>query len=137
MTTHDDGQRRPRRQDRRELGRQTAGLLGTLGDDPGTVASTLAAAGVKGQPANARDCALAVYLRAVMEGDTRVGTVRVFHDRLVISSPGRFRHHRVPVMLPAAVRSFVAGFDAQQYPELVRPPEPRATAKAHGVAVGS
>lgn len=118
--TQSDARRRPRRQDRRELALHTAGLLGTLGNDPRGVATSLAAAGVRGQLADARQCALAVYLRAVMHGDAWVGTVRVFHDRLVINTPGSVRQHRVSVMLPAAVRSFVAGFDAQQYPELVR-----------------
>jgi len=115
-----------RRQDRRELGRQTETLVGTLGHEPRAVANALAAAGVRGQPADARQCALAMYVRAVMEGDDRVGAVRVFHDRLMINSPGRFRQHRVTVMLPSAVRSFISGFDAELYPELVRSGEDAA-----------
>lgn len=117
-----------------------AGLLGTLGNDPRAVAGTLGTAGVKGQPADARQCALALYLRAVMAGDGQVGTVRVFHDRLLVTCPGHFRQHRVSVMLPPAVRSFVAGFDAQQYPELVRQPELPATGakpKAPGASISS
>ena len=119
MTKSDDIER-PRRRDRVELGRQTRGLLQALGSEPGEVASTLAAAGVLGQPADARQCALAVYLSAVMHGDTHVSGVRVFHDRLVVSSPGRLRQHRVVVPVPPPVRAFVAGFDAQRYPDLVR-----------------
>ena len=120
---HSLGDLRHRRQDRRELGRQTETLVGALGHEPRAVASALAAAGVRGQPADARQCALAMYVRAVMEGDDRVGMVRVFHDRLMINSPGRFRQNRVTVMLPSAVRSFISGFDAELYPELVRPGE--------------
>ena len=108
------------RQDRRQLGRQTETLVNALGDEPRAVASSLAAAGVKGQPADARQCALAVYMHAVMDADDRVGTVRVFHDRMMISSPGRFRQRRITVMLPSAVRSFISGFDAEQFPELLR-----------------
>ena len=112
------------------MGKQAGGLLKTLGADAGSVATSLAAAGVKGQPADARQCALAVYLHAVMDGDPRVASVRVFHDRLVIGSPGRLRQRRVVVSLPAAVRAFVAGFDAQRYPVLVRQLEPAAEAAA-------
>ena len=120
MTQHSEVDRRSRRPDRVALGRQTRSLLRTLGADAGSVATSLAAAGVKGQPADARQCALAVYLHAVMDGDTRVATVRVFHDRLVLGSPGRVRPHRVVVPLPPAVRAFVTAFDAQRYPVLVR-----------------
>lgn len=130
MTQHSEVERWPRRSDRVALGRQAGGLLRSLGADAGSVAMSLAAAGVQGQPADARQCALAVYLHAVMDGDPRVATVRVFHDRLVIGSPGRVRQRRVVVALPPAVRGFVAGFDAQRYPVLVRTgrPVPKAAA---------
>ena len=108
------------RGDRVALARHTAWLLRSLGDDPATVAQRLSDAGVRGMPADARQCALAVYLRAVMEGDSRVNAVRVFHDRVVVGTPGRFRQRRVVVSLPAAVRGFVSGFDTRRYPELVR-----------------
>lgn len=130
MTQHSEVERWPSRSERSALGKQAGGLLRTLGADAGSVATSLAAAGVKGQPADARQCALAVYLHAVMDGDPRVASVRVFHDRLVLGSPGRMRQRRVVVSLPAAVRAFVAGFDAQRYPVLVRPQEPAAAAGA-------
>ena len=111
---------RPTRHDRVTLARSTATLLKGLGSDAAGVARTLADAGVQGQPADARQCAMAMYLRAVMAGDPRVSAVRVFHDRVVVASPGRFRQRRVAVPLPASIRAFVAGFDAQRYPGLVR-----------------
>ena len=114
---------RPTRQDRRELARDSADLLRTLGDDAATVAESLASAGVKGAPTDARQCALAVYFGAVMAGDPRVSGVRVFHDRLVIGSPGRLFTRRVGVPLPSSVRTFIAGFDARHYPSLMRPDE--------------
>jgi hypothetical protein len=110
----------PSRQERAALARHTAELLGGLGTEAPSVADALTEAGVQGLPADARQCALAVYLRAVMQGDERVTAVRVFHDRVVVGTPGRFRQSRVVVPLPAALRSFVAGFDAQHYPALVR-----------------
>jgi hypothetical protein len=137
MTQHSEVERWPRRPDRIALGRQTGGLLRTLGADAGSVATSLAVAGVKGQPADARQCALAVYLHAVMDGDPRVASVRVFHDRLVIGSPGRVRQHRVVVALPQAVRAFVAGFDAQRYPMLVRAERPAPKAPAADTAASA
>jgi hypothetical protein len=129
MTTSNDSGR-PRRRDRAELARHARGLLQGLGTETTQVASTLTDAGVRGQPADARQCALAVYLRAVMEGDPRVCGVRVFHDRLVITSPGRVRQHRVVVSMPPPVRAFVAGFDAQRYPGLVRASEAPRTSRS-------
>jgi len=99
------------------------------------VARALGAAGVTGEPTDARQCALAVYLRAVMEGDHRVNSVRVFHDRVVVGTPGRIRRHRVNVALPPAVRAFVAGFDARRFPALVRgPAQPRPVRPAPAAA---
>jgi hypothetical protein len=129
-----------RREDRRELARHTSQLLGTLGSDPAIVADTLASAGVKGEPADARQCALAVFFRAVMAGDPRVSAVRVFHDRLVIATPARFFTRRVGVPLPSSVRAFIAGFDARHYPELLRGAEEdpaTATRPASGQPAGS
>lgn len=120
MSGHAAGGWRATRHDRVDLGRQTAELVGRLGAEPSSVATALTEAGVNGVPADARQCAMAVYLRAVMQADPRVASVRVFHDRVVVGTPGRFRQHRVVVPLPASVRAFVAGFDAQRYPALVR-----------------
>jgi hypothetical protein len=109
------------RQDRLDLCRHTTMLLNGLGRDPAAVAGSLAAAGVQGEPADARQCALAMYLRAVMAADPRVTSVRVFHDRVVVGVPGRrMSRRRVAVAMPPASRAFVSGFDAQRYPMLVR-----------------
>ena len=111
---------RAARRDRAALARQTAQLLHALGGEPVEVAGALAEAGVLGRPADARQCALAVYLRAVMSGDNRVGAVRVLRDRVVVvSSPGRLGR-RVVVPMPPAARAFVTSFDAQRYPALLR-----------------
>jgi hypothetical protein len=121
MTMRTFRQRPIRREDRRELARDSTQLLSSLGSDPVAVAGSLESAGVRGEPADARQCALAVYFRAVMAGDPRVSGVRVFHDRLVIGSPGRLFTHRVGVSLPTSVRAFISGFDARHYPGLLRP----------------
>jgi hypothetical protein len=106
-----------------ELARHARGLLEGLGTEPSQVAAALTDTGVRGVPADARQCALAMYVRAVMAGDRRVTGIRVFHDRVVITCPGRWHHHRVTAALPMALRAFVAGFDAQRYPALVRQPD--------------
>lgn len=121
MTRRTFSQRPIRRDDRRALARDSTQLLSSLGSDAAAVADSLESAGVRGEPADARQCALAVYFRAVMAGDPRVSGVRVFHDRLVIGSPGRLYTHRVGVPLPTSVRAFIGGFDARHYPGLLRP----------------
>lgn len=132
-----DAQWRPTRHDRVALGRQTSALLRDLGDEAMAVASSLEEAGVRGQPADARQCAMAMYLRAVMQGDPRVCTVRVFHDRVVVGTPGRVHQRRVVVPLPAPIRAFVAGFDAQRYPSLIRRRAVRASSCLVEVSAGA
>ena len=104
---------------RRELRGHAAGVLGSLGDDPSEVARRLREAGVKGTPGDPRDCAIAVYLSAVVAADASIRAVKVTTDSVVIS-PAKRWHPPVVVGLSEPLRTFVAGFDRRAYPDLVR-----------------
>lgn len=104
---------------RRELRGQTAGVLGSLGGNAPQVARRLQDAGVQGTPGDPRDCAIAVYLSAVVTADPIVRAIKVTTDSVVISPSGRWRPP-VVVGLSEALRTFVNGFDRRAYPELVR-----------------
>jgi hypothetical protein len=104
---------------RRELRDQVAQVLRSLGDDKDDVARQLGAAGVRGRPGDVGDCALAVYLSAVVTADPRVVTVRVLPVKVLIRMERRW--WPVTVKLPRGLRAFIADFDQRRYPSLVRP----------------
>ena len=106
--------------ERRKLRDHTEHLLTALGTEPGQVARSLAAAGVKGVPSNYFDCAIAVYLGAVVGVDPQVEHLKVSKGEVMIER-GRWWRRPVVVSLPAAVRDFIVAFDARGYPDLIRP----------------
>lgn len=121
-----------RRSERATVRRQTEELLAALGDTPTRVAATLASAGVKGTPANSRECAVAVYLDAVVAADSRVRGVKVCKSEVLVERTGWWRRS-VVVPLPTPVRQFIAAFDARTFPELLRPePTPPSGGPAGG-----
>lgn len=103
---------------RTEIREHTARLLDALGDDPDQVAGRLGDAGVRGAPGDARGCAVAVYLSAVVASDPGIGHIKVTTGRVTVSRGWR---PCVVVRLPRAVRLFITGFDHNAYPDLVRP----------------
>ena len=105
--------------ERATVRRQTEQLLGNLGESPGQVADTLAGSGVRGLPANSRECAVAVYLGAVVGADSRVRGIKVCKSEVLVERSGWWRRS-VVVPLPTSVRQFIAAFDARTYPELLR-----------------
>lgn len=128
-----------RRSERATVRRQTEQLLGNLGASPGQVASTLVEGGVRGLPANSRDCAVAVYLGAVIGADSRVRGVKVCKSEVLIERAGWWRRS-VVVPLPTSVRQFIAAFDARTYPELLRgdgPAVPPGALASPGTGHGS
>jgi hypothetical protein len=90
-----------------------------LGSTESEVARTLRSAGIEGTKKSARDCALALYLRAVVTGDMRVGSIVVWGPTIVVHRTGGLR---LPIRLavPGPVRTFIAGFDQGDYPEMLR-----------------
>ncbi|HXW34884.1 MAG TPA: hypothetical protein VEJ87_09930 [Acidimicrobiales bacterium] len=97
---------------------QTAELLSSLGDSVDAVVTRLRSAGVRGTPTNAEQCAVAVYLRAVMTSDNRVRSVSVGNTSVMIAPEQRWRRS-VAVPLPPPVRQFIEAFDERRFPELV------------------
>jgi hypothetical protein len=104
---------------RHELRAQVAHELRSLGSSKDEVAQRLEAAGVRGTPSSVSDCAIAVYLSAVVASDARVDAVLVGDHRVFIKLDGRWR--LLGTALPKPLRRFVADFDRQRYPALVRP----------------
>jgi hypothetical protein len=101
---------------RRELRDQVDEALRSLGDSPDAVAERLEAAGVRGTPGLVGDCALAMYLSAVVTGDRRVRAVVVRSARAAVTLD-RGWSIPVSVRLPTALRRFVYDFDARRYPK--------------------
>lgn len=120
----------------RQLKAQTRALLTGLGTCPDEVAESLRSAGVHGVPRNNRSCAVALYLSVLMGSDPRVRSIKVGHCSLLIdtvSSPELRPSGRLQVQLPKPVRQFVAAFDAQNYPAIMRgqsQPSPSALTEA-------
>lgn len=108
-----------RRSERATVRHQVEELLGGLGDSPGKVAGSLHDAGVRGVPANSRECAVAVYLGAVVSADARIRGVKVCKSEVLVERVGWWRRS-VVVPLPMAVRQFIAAFDSRAYPSLMR-----------------
>ena len=105
---------------RRELRAQVGEVLRALGASKDEVARQLESCGVRGRPGHADDCALAVYLSAVVASDPRVRAVCVLPTRALVRLDRWWRPH-LAVRLPKVLRQFVWAFDARQYPALVRP----------------
>lgn len=113
----DDTGASPRR--RRAIVRgHTSELLASLGETVDGVVTSLRSAGVRGTPTNAEQCAIAVYLRAVMTSDTRVRSVSVGNTSVMVAPDQRWRRS-VAVPLPSPVRQFIEAFDERRYPDLV------------------
>jgi hypothetical protein len=108
-----------RMREQKTIRRQTADLLAALGGSSTEVATSLAEYQVRGRPRDPHGCAVAVYLRAVLEADPRIKAVKVSETCVRISLVQR--HRAVQVSSPRAVRGFVESFDHGLFPSLVRP----------------
>jgi hypothetical protein len=117
--------------DLRQIKKRAGALLDGLGRDPDEVADSLRDVGVQGVPRSNSSCAIAVFTAALLQADPRIRSVAVGPCTLVLTlaaPDGRRPGGRLVVQLPKAVRGFVAGFDAQRYPEVVRGKAPDAMA---------
>ena len=115
--------------DLRQIKKRAGALLEELGRTPDEVASALEEMGVQGVPRSNSSCAVALYADALLRADPRIRTVAVGPCTLVLtltSEDGTRPGGRLVVQLPKAVRGFVAGFDAQAYPGVIRGAVPDA-----------
>lgn len=103
---------------RRTFKKSLCAELDALGDSAREVSSKLVASGVRGTPRDAKDCAIARYLGAIIGGDCLVTEIEVTARRLEVSTTRR--SGPIVVDLPPAICSFVAAFDRLAYPELVQ-----------------
>jgi len=119
--------------DLRQIKKRAGALLDGLGRDPDEVADSLREVGVLGVPRSNSSCAIAVFTRALLQADPRIRSVAVGPCTLVLTlaaPDGTRPGGRLTVQLPKAVRGFVAGFDAQRYPEVIRGEAPGALSTA-------
>ncbi|MDA8298305.1 MAG: hypothetical protein M0004_17305 [Actinomycetota bacterium] len=94
-------------------------LLSDLGGSPGDIAHRLSALGVRGVPTDVNQCAIAVYLNAVVGADRHVHSLSVWNDRVRVTF-GRILTQSCDVPLSSCLQEFIDRFDARSYPELVR-----------------
>ena len=104
---------------RRVLRDSTRELLAALGEDPAQVAAYLQESGVRGTLRHRGDCAIAVFLNAVLASDPDVRSVTVTSDEVVLRRPQWWRPG-IRVSLPEPLRRFVSLFDAGEFPGLTR-----------------
>ena len=107
----------------RELKRQIRAVLAELGSCRFEVAEALRNLGVHAVPKDPQDCAVAVYLKAILGTDLRVTLVLVHSRRVkvLVDEPRWYRpSHLVTVTLPRPLRDFIVAFDESVYPDLLR-----------------
>jgi hypothetical protein len=106
-------------------------VLAEMGTTGSEVAQTLRAAGVKGTKKSGRDCAVALYLRALVTGDRRVRSIAVWGNCIHVQRSGTFRPP-IRLAVPDPVRTFIVDFDRGDFPELVRGESVNSPDGAHG-----
>jgi hypothetical protein len=95
-------------------------FLSDLGDNAENVAMSLRNQGVRGQPQDKAQCAIARYLDAVVGADRRVRNISVGTSELSVSGP-HWWSAKLVIEVPSAIQQFIRGFDRYQYPDLVSP----------------
>jgi hypothetical protein len=108
---------------RRQLTRQIRSLLSDLGSSHQEVAATLLRAGIRAVPKQPDNCAVAMYLGAVLGADSRIQSVTVGSNCLKAATKQATPFYFYGTMLipvPKAVGQFIAAFDEGCYPELIR-----------------
>jgi hypothetical protein len=107
----------------RQLKTQIHEVLVQLGGCRTEVAEALSNSGVRAVPQDPQNCALAVYLKAVLGGDQRVSSVLVRRRDVEVLVDERKLYrvaHRVRISLPQPIRDFIVAFDVSAYPALLR-----------------
>jgi hypothetical protein len=108
-----------RSSERRDLRENALALLASLGDTTQQIATSLERSGVRATPRNPSDCALAVFLGAVLASDPRIRSVYVT-GYVVMLCPAQWWHPDVRITLSAPLRHFVSSFDRGSFPQLMR-----------------
>ena len=93
-------------------------FLSNLGGNADAVATSLRNEGVRGQPQDKAQCAIARYLGAVVGADKRVRNISVGTSELSVSGP-HWWSAKLVIEVPPAIQQFIRGFDRYQYPDLV------------------
>jgi hypothetical protein len=106
---------------RRDIRARTQAMLATLGETPVQIAASLERSGVRATPRSSGDCAIAVFLNAVLVADPNVEAVRVGGTEIILKPSSRW-HRGVRIRLSEPLRDFVCSFDAGKFPELTRAP---------------
>jgi hypothetical protein len=123
--------------DLRQIKKRAGALLDGLGRDPDEVAESLHRAGVQGVPRSNSSCAIALYTAALLRTDPRIRSVSVGPCTLVLTltrEDGARPGGKLVVQLPKPVRGFVTGFDAREYPGVIRGAVPDALSTLPGAA---
>jgi len=108
---------------KRQLHDQTRDLLVDLGTSRAEVADALRDLGVVATPKDPQDCAIAVYLKAILGTERRVRSLAVKCNCVMVFLDEAKRFHWrsvVTIELPEPVGEFVVAFDQGAYPELTR-----------------
>ncbi len=104
---------------RRDLRENALALMASLGETTQQIATSLQRSGVRATPRNPSDCAIAVFLGAVLASDSRVGSVYVTGSKVMLS-PAKSWQRLVTIRLSAPLGDFISSFDLGTFPELTR-----------------
>jgi hypothetical protein len=106
----------------RQLKKQIQDLLVGLGSCRFEVAQALHDLGVRAVPKDPCECAVAIYLKAVLNADLRIASLVVESRDVKVRIEGSkwFHFHIATVALPQPIRQFIVAFDEAVYPDLLR-----------------
>ncbi len=107
---------------RRDVRESTRTVLASLGETSAQIAASLDRSGVRAMPRDPNDCAIAVFLNAVLAVHPDVRAVRVTGTEVTLC-PTQWWHAAVRIRLSAPLRHFVSSFDLGTFPQLMRTSE--------------
>jgi hypothetical protein len=111
---------------RRRIRKEATLLVRSLGQTSDQVAHSLTEAGVRGIPSDPFECALALYLSAILPAhpgieEIAVGTTKkkkIGPSKLIIRQ-GSLPRWTIKIRLTPVIRQFLADFDSCRYVELL------------------
>src|SRR3974390_3045130 len=84
-------------------------FLSDLGENADDVAASLRNQGVRGQPQDKAQCAIARYLGAVVGAEKRVRNISVGTSELAVSGP-HWWSTKLVIEVPSAIQQFIRAF---------------------------